>query len=156
MLLIGTWLFTAILYREQLLPKPNPHLQIQWHFEDERLNTLTYWRDNERGTCQRRALYRTSQNSLWQQVVWVNPANHSSCASDTDMQIGNISESEIITATEFFLIRLSAGEEPLYFKFERWKLSPVKLCTGMCTIQQSTSKTMSDLSDRSQFDHFDE
>src|SRR5215218_7481373 len=90
--LLGIWLFTAVIYQNQLAPPPNPSLQLRISFLSSTRNEIFYYRTNERGYCRRWAEYHIENTDLIQKVVEVDPDNDASCASDVDMQMDSISK----------------------------------------------------------------
>lgn len=124
--LFGTWKFTGIIHQGQRLPPPNPNLQIRWEFREVGLNRLTYWREGERGLCDREALFWhfEDDNMLYQQVLWTNPENRWDCGSDTDMQIGMESWTHLDLVNNELQAKTLLGEETLILLWERDREAP--------------------------------
>lgn len=117
--LVGLWIFVGFIYQGRDWPPPNPQLHLQFEFEASGVNTLKYWREGERGICERRAKYRYQAEQLWQQVIWVNPENPSDCGRDPDMQNGKISWSGLRMGDQKIYLEVPLGDERLIYVWER-------------------------------------
>jgi hypothetical protein len=117
--LIGIWVFTAIIYQGQLAPLPNPNLHLQFTFLSASQNELFYFRDNERGFCRRSATYQLKDSYLHQEVTEVDPENNSSCAADTDMQLGKVSKTLYEIKDDKMYLHLSLGDNELQYVFTK-------------------------------------
>ncbi|MCX7977942.1 MAG: hypothetical protein N2578_02960 [Bdellovibrionaceae bacterium] len=115
--IVGSWLFVKYKYRGVVIPAPNPNLRQIMTFTDSGTSTLFYKRLDEDGFCERRAVFTYSPASklLFQQVVWVNPDNHSSCAMDPDMQLGKKTENKAWVESGSFYLELPLSDETITF-----------------------------------------
>ena len=117
--LIGLWLFTSVIYQNQIIPRPNPALKLRFAFMSETQNEVFYFRTGERGYCRRYANYRVEDSYLIQEVTDVDPENDSSCGSDTDMQKGNISKTFFEIKNDQLYLHLPLGNEGIQYIFSR-------------------------------------
>lgn len=140
--LVGRWSFFGFIYRGAEMPPINPRLKIEFDFERES-NRLLYWREDERGFCERTAIFHlencapSNQQSqmdslptdlefelpfiecqMYQKVVEVHPENRSDCSSrDSDMRLGTESWSPVQIKLEEFRLWAPLGSEGLIFRF---------------------------------------
>lgn len=117
--LIGLWLYTSLIYQGQPLARPNPELKIYYSFENESVNEIFYFRENETGTCRRKAEYEIVDAEIRQKVTIVDPANAEICAQDTDMQLGNYSATKFEVIDDKLYLHLPLGEETLIYVWEK-------------------------------------
>jgi hypothetical protein len=113
--LLGVWLFTGLIFQGQDMPLPNPNLKIEYHFTENGLNRLFYYREGEQGFCERTARFQFSENTLFQEVLSVNPDNAPWCAQDQDMRAGYKSWSRAWIKNEKFHLAVMMGEEQLVY-----------------------------------------
>lgn len=124
-LLVGLWLFTHVLYRGEISPRPNPALQMTLNFESSGINTLKYYRSGESGTCLRQAAYEYTGTNLIQHITSVDPDNAWFCDSDPDMQLGKTSNNVVYLKDEKLFLELEMGDEVITYIW-----SPVKTPTS--------------------------
>jgi hypothetical protein len=117
--LIGIWLYVSLIYQGAPMNKPNPDLIMSISFINETTNEIFYYRRNEPGFCKRTASYIVSNGILQQEVISVDDNNASFCAQDTDMQLGNISNTPYEIKGQQLLLTLPLGEENLIFVWEK-------------------------------------
>lgn len=119
--LLGRWEFQRMIYRGQQMEPINPRLHIVYEFQEIGLNRLIYWRDDENGFCERRAIwfYHSSPGLLQQTVVWVNPSNRPDCARDADMQLGRESWTPVSANENLMSTVLPLGDETLTYLWRR-------------------------------------
>lgn len=114
--IIGTWKFTQYRYEGQVLPAPNPDLDLRFTFDKEGLSRLKWLRKNEPGICERIATYKIeSPNLVRQKTVWVNPQNDISCASDQEMKIGNETVTPFRLQNNNLELELGLGGNPFTY-----------------------------------------
>ncbi|WP_413558926.1 hypothetical protein [Bdellovibrio sp. HCB209] len=117
--IVGLWLFTSLLYQGHEIPRPNPALQIQYEFSEDGTNSLRYHRDDEEGFCERRALYQFAEETLLQEVMWVNPQNASWCGQDSDMQLGRKTLSHVWFKDGRLYLDIGMGDEIISYIWNR-------------------------------------
>ncbi|QDK46723.1 hypothetical protein DOM22_16960 [Bdellovibrio sp. ZAP7] len=117
--LLGLWIFSSLIYQGQEVPRPNPALQIEYEFSSDGTNSLRYHRDGEPGFCERRALYQFSEETLMQEVVWINPSNADWCTQDSDMQLGRKTRSHIWFKNGRLFLDIEMGDEIISYIWER-------------------------------------
>ena len=119
--LLGIWLFTGIVYRGEELPRPNPNLQMQIMFLNDRQFKIQYSYTGESGFCESASDYSYYQegNLLHSKVVWLNPENSSTCDQDPDMRIGNQAVSEIYFKDDKLHLKLRLGDEDIVLLWEK-------------------------------------
>lgn len=115
----GAWVFVGLIYQGHNLPPPNPDLRLEYRFEESGRNTLSYHRRNERGFCEREALYRWDGSVLYQKVETLHPDNAPWCGDDRDMQAGFESWSRAWIENDRFHLALSLGEEEIIYLWDR-------------------------------------
>lgn len=117
--IVGQWKFTSVIYREEVRPPFNPHLNLYFEFFTTGTNRLWWNRSNEEGFCERFGLYNVIESQLHDHVVWVNPNNSAECAKDTDMQLGRKSITPIENKNGKLYMEFYIGEEILKYIFEK-------------------------------------
>jgi hypothetical protein len=117
--LIGVWLYASLIYQGTAISKPNPDLMMNISFLNASTNEIFYYRKNEPGFCKRTATYSIADGILQQVVIAVDDNNANFCSQDTDMQIGNISNTPYEIKGEQLLLSLPLGEENLIFVWEK-------------------------------------
>ena len=122
--LLGSWLFVALFYREQILPLPNPDLRQYYTFNSESENELFYFRLGEQGTCGRKALYEIKGTTIEQTVTEVNADNAEFCSQDSDMQLDAFSIVPFEIKKNQLWLSLPLGEENIVFIFEKENNTP--------------------------------
>lgn len=113
MTLSGFFLFSYLIFRGAEFPKPNPDLNMWFHFENQSVNTLHYTRANETGFCERKALYDYDGKTLRQKVIWVHPNNANWCTNDPDMQMDKETVSKMTSKENKLFLDLNLGEDVL-------------------------------------------
>jgi hypothetical protein len=122
-MIIGSWIFVSLLYNGQILPPPNPNLVIEYTFQEDGINRLHYERKDEKGSCDRLALYEFNGEQLNQQVTWSAPHNAYFCDQDPDMKVGSVSSTKAWLKNEELYIAVQMGAEEVYFIWKRSKSS---------------------------------
>lgn len=113
MSLSGLFLFSYLIFRGAEFPKPNPDLNMWFHFESSGINTLHYTRVNEKGFCERKAQYNYDGKNLKQKIIWIHPENASWCDSDPDMQLNRESVSQMTVKENKLFLDLALADEVL-------------------------------------------
>lgn len=121
-LLLGLWMFTAMLYQDQRLPPRDPNLKLTYEFRDNGTSRLA-WNFGAAGArCEREGLWTVvGENLLRDQVTWVNPANHATCSDDPDMAMSRVTVTPFAIVGEEFHLRLSFGPEELVYVWTHTK-----------------------------------
>jgi hypothetical protein len=117
--LIGLWFYVSLIYQGLPMDKPNPDLIISVNFINDTTNEIFYYRENEPGFCKRTASYIVGDGILRQEVISVDENNASFCSQDTDMQLGNISNTPFEIKDEQLLLTLPLGEENIIFVWKK-------------------------------------
>jgi hypothetical protein len=117
--LIGAWLYASLIYQGVPMNKPNPDLIMSISFISDTTNEIYYYRNNETGFCKRTAAYIVADGILRQEVIAVDENNASFCSQDTDMQIGNVSNTPYEVKNDQLLLTLPLGEENLIFVWQK-------------------------------------
>lgn len=86
--IVGNWRFDRIILDGEERPPFNPDLIIEFNFREDGSDTLLWYRNNEKGFCERDGRYAFDGEFLKDKVTWVNPQNRLDCARDPDMQLG--------------------------------------------------------------------
>lgn len=120
-LLVGLWMFTHILYRGEVSPRPNPALQMTLTFESSGTDTLKYYRTGDTGSCIRKASYEYDGTHLIQHVTAVDPNNAYFCDSDPDMELGKTSSNVVYLKGGKLYLELEMGDEVITYIW-----SPIK------------------------------
>lgn len=89
--LLGTWQYTAYRYRGVERPATDPDLVMEYRFECDGIDTLSWRYQSTDRFCQRQARFLDVDGYLDEVVVWVNPENSSECSQDPNMQLENYS-----------------------------------------------------------------
>jgi len=119
--LIGHWQYTQYIYQGRTHPRPNPKLLLYFDFHKTGSNRIWWTRTNEDGFCERVGsyTYNTDRCEFTDEVVWVNPNNNRECASDPDMQMGNIATSRLEKKDENLHLYFTLKGEPFIYVFEQ-------------------------------------
>lgn len=117
--LMGIWFYASLIYQGAPMNKPNPDLIMQISFLNSTTNEIFYYRKNEPGFCKRTANYSVQDGILHQQVIALDENNADYCSQDTDMQLGNISNTPYEIKDEKLLLTLPLGEENIIFVWEK-------------------------------------
>ncbi len=86
--IVGVWRFDRIILDGEERPPFNPDLIIEFNFREDGSDTLLWYRNNEKGFCERDGRYAFDGEFLRDKVTWVNPQNRFDCSRDPDMQLG--------------------------------------------------------------------
>ena len=117
--LLGIWMYASLIYNGTPLQRPDERLKMYFAFENSRINEIVYSRDGESGHCRRKAEYEIRENTLIQTVTDVDEDNADFCSQDTDMRLGNYSETKFEIKNGKFLLNLPLGDETLTYVWER-------------------------------------
>ncbi len=117
--LLGSWLFVAIFYRDQILPLPNEALKQYYIFSSQSENKVFYFRLGERGTCERTASYEIKGSTIEQTVTNLSSENADFCSQDPDMRLGAFSIVPYQLKENQLWMSLPLGEEEIIFIFEK-------------------------------------
>lgn len=90
----GIWIFNGYIYQGKRVDRPNPELIVRFDFATDLTSHLIWFRENEKGFCERRGVYEIRGEYLYQRITWVNSKNNGDCAQDSDMQLGRESETK--------------------------------------------------------------
>jgi hypothetical protein len=93
--LLGRWQYDGFLYEGHRYPNPNPDLDLTFTFLVDGKSRLSWLRKNDGTFCERIADYQVVEEHLLQKVTWVNPKNASECRADSDMQLGQETDTVI-------------------------------------------------------------
>lgn len=96
--MIGKWQFIGIIFDDVYQDRPNPNLILTFEFNSDGTDILHWKRVGEDGFCERHGQWSLENGVLEDEVVWVNPNNNDTCASDPDMQLGKISYTPVWVA----------------------------------------------------------
>lgn len=117
--LIGLWFFVGMIYNGHWSDPLNPNLRIIYYFENVSENWLTYYREDEAGYCRRKAEYSIQGNLLIQTITQVDEKNNISCGQDTDMRLGNVSQTSFLVQGDRLYLQVPLGEEKIQLVFVR-------------------------------------
>lgn len=117
--LMGIWFYASLIYQGTPMNKPNPDLIMQISFLNSTTNEIFYYRKNEPGFCKRTANYSIQDGILHQEVTALDENNADYCSQDTDMQLGNISNTPYEIQDDKLLLTLPLGEENIIFVWEK-------------------------------------
>lgn len=117
--LIGLWFFVGMIYNGHWTDPLNPNLRIIYYFENQSENWLTYYREGEVGFCRRKAEYGVKGELLMQKIVQVDEKNNDSCSQDTDMRLGNTSQTPYVIEGDRLYLQVPFGEEKMQLVFVR-------------------------------------
>ena len=117
--LLGSWQFHRYIYQGQEQPIPNPNLILQYEFRADGLNRLFWSRKNEFGFCDRLASYHYEDQTLQQEVLWVNPENSMECSKDVDMQVGTVNWAKMVFVEGRLHLYVPFGGEDFIYVFRR-------------------------------------
>ena len=117
--IIGLWMYTGLIFQGQPIAKPSPDLVIYFQFINETDNNLFYFRQDQRGYCERQATYSIDGNLLKQKITSANPDNADVCSADPDMQIGGLSSTRFEIKDEQLYLYLTLGEDELVYVWSK-------------------------------------
>ncbi len=113
--LLGLWMYTGLIFQGTPIEKPSPELVIYYYFKSESENSILYFRQGQRGFCERSARYSIQQDQLVQKVVSANPDNADQCSQDPDMQINRFSMTRFEIKNGQLHLHLPLGEDQLTY-----------------------------------------
>ena len=114
--LLGEWKYSGFIYEKIIYPPPNPDLYLSFTFKAESSVRLFWKRQDEDFFCERVALFSVSDTSiLSQNIIWVNPDNHSSCSSDPDMQLGRKTDNYVEIVNKELHLFLELDGKPFIY-----------------------------------------
>lgn len=117
--LIGLWMYSGLIFQGAPIPKPSPELVIYFNFINQYENSIMYFRQGERGSCERHATYSVKGNQLKQTIIAVNEANADICSQDPDMQKDRSSITEYEIKDGQLYLHLQLGEDQLIYVWLR-------------------------------------
>lgn len=118
-LLLGTWLFSGLLISGEWSPPLNPNLVMEFEFYKDGVSRLKYYRKDEEGTCERRALFEYDEQILVQKVTWLSKENGPRCAEDPDMQMGSETWTPVRIVENQMHMELQVGEETVILVWDK-------------------------------------
>lgn len=117
--LIGLWMYTGLIFHGVPIEKPSPELVIYFQFTSQTENSLFYFRQEQRGFCERTAQYTIKNNYLAQTVKSTHEENADVCSSDPDMQIGKYSMTRYEIVNDQLYLYLSLGDDELIYVWSK-------------------------------------
>ena len=117
--LIGVWMYTGLIFQGQPIAKPSPELVIYFQFINEFENGLFYFRQDQRGFCQRQATYSVEGQLLKQKIISTNSENADVCSADPDMQIGGVSQTRFDIINDQLYLYLNLGDDELIYVWSK-------------------------------------
>lgn len=90
--ILGQWQYESYILNGVEFPKPNPNLEIEFHFYPDGVSRLFWYRSNDKGFCDRYAHFSATDRLIHEIIFWVNPNNRAECGGDPDMQLGRSSQ----------------------------------------------------------------
>ena len=113
--LLYTFQYDGFFYDGHRYPNPNPNLILRFTFRTDGISHLKWFRTDEPGWCERKADYQGRKDTLYQKVIWLNPANRADCSRDPDMQLNKETESRFsVENDELHLFFDLNGKEFIY------------------------------------------
>lgn len=113
--LIGLWMYTGLIFHGQPAVKPSPELVIYYQFTNQTENTLFYFRQGDRGFCERKALYSATDRTISQKITEVNQSNSEVCSQDPDMQMGRLATTHFEIINDQLYLYLNLGDDELVY-----------------------------------------
>lgn len=117
--IIGIWIYTGLIFQGQPIAKPSPELVIYFQFINEYENNLFYFRQDQKGFCDRQASYSIEGQLLKQKIISTNSDNADVCSADPDMQMGSISATRFEIKDDQLFLYLSLGEDELIYVWSK-------------------------------------
>lgn len=111
----GEWRFSEMIYRGQIMPLPNPDLNLTWTFFENGTERLYWGRKGESSFCERFAHYELRDDKIIETVFAVNPQNGIECANDPDMQVGRQTSNTIEIKNNQIHFHMQMGDEELIY-----------------------------------------
>ena len=114
--IIGGWYLDHIIYQGEPRPPFNPDLEITFDYWADGVSHLFWFRNNEVGFCERKAIYTYEDCFIKETITWLNPNNSPDCNYDPDMQLGRTTKTYAEIDDEGFLrLHLPFGSEELIY-----------------------------------------
>ena len=117
--IVGSWIFTGMLISGEWSPPINPNLVMKFEFYEDGINRLNYYRKDEQGTCDRKALYDYDGETLYQRVTWVSKENDSRCFEDPDMQLGSETKTNATLKGSQIFMEVQVGDEVIIYIWDK-------------------------------------
>lgn len=113
--IFGVWKYSELIYRGQILPLPNPDLNLTWTFFDNGTERLHWTEKGETSFCERFAHYELRDDKIFETVFAINPRNGPECAKDPDMQVGRETSNKIEIQERQILFHMQMGDEEVVY-----------------------------------------
>jgi hypothetical protein len=88
---------------------------IYYQFQNQFENTLFYFRQGERGFCERNASYSVESGLISQTITAVNEMNSNVCSQDPDMQMGRRAVTRFEIRDGQLYLFLNLGDDELIY-----------------------------------------
>lgn len=110
----GAWKLSAMEYKGQNLPLPNPDLFLTWTFYANGTERL-YWDRGGEEFCERFAHFSVADGYLKEVTFALNPKNSIECSRDPDMQMGKETLTQIQILEKQLRLLIPMGEDELVY-----------------------------------------
>lgn len=111
----GRWKFMEYIYENQRHPRLNPNLNLFFEFNETGSNRLWWYRDNEKGFCERVGMYQFDSQLLIDEVAWVHPQNQAECSQHPDMQMGQKATNTVTFENGHLHLHLTLKGQPFIY-----------------------------------------
>lgn len=118
-LLVGRWLFVAMIYQGQRLPPRDPALQLSYEIRADGTDRLAWNYGPGRESCAREGRWNDADPYLEDEVQSVDPANSSTCGNDPDMAPGNHTLTRYDFASDELRLHFGFSSEELLYVWQR-------------------------------------
>lgn len=121
--MLGSWVFTKMIYEDNELDPPNPDLRLTFTFFDNGTSRLYWDRKNVPGFCESFSAWTLNPENqaaaistkLMLNTFALNPNNNGDCSKDPDMQLGQKPGVNIwIKDQRLFMVIMLADQDLTY------------------------------------------
>ena len=120
--LTGGWKYVAYEYDGQT-HAVSSGVDLRFHFESNGKAKIRWHYEDVENFCERLSEFKIVENNwIYQKVTWVNPENHSSCASDPDMKMDKESFTRFKFKAERLLLIMDLGDKQFIYILEKENL----------------------------------
>ncbi len=114
----GAWRFVGHIYNDTIIPPMNDKLVITFEFLPDNTDILKWYRIGETGFCERKAKYNYIEQTLSEEIFWVNPENSFECSKDPDMHLGRKTSSVLKKINGQLHLELPLGDQKLVYLWD--------------------------------------
>lgn len=122
--LIGKWKAIGYFYQNEFIQPPDPQLTLTFEFLEDGTDILFWQMKGNKSFCERKGKWSVKDETLYDEIIWINPENGMDCSGDPDMELGRINESHFWRHDGQLFVEIPLADEFLIYV---WSLETGKL-----------------------------